>query len=124
MRILPALFWLIIAVMSAGFTFTGWQADNWLSRQFLPVAFQTSSQSDTSSGVRTLSFETRRNQGEGLIDESHTVITGSRVEAFNFNSRLPSFYRLKIQSKVSKHYQCRILKLPNSPMAMNQILRI
>lgn len=119
-----SLFWVIVAVLSAGLTLFSWNADNFLSSQLSSINLSISAQEVQPSSVRTLNFETRHKTGEGVLDETNTVITGFKVEAFNLAGRMPSFYRLKSQSKVSKSCQVGILKLPNSQLALNQILRI
>ncbi|MCX6226710.1 MAG: hypothetical protein NTV01_18505 [Bacteroidia bacterium] len=118
-----AFFWILVALVTSGMTFTGWKADSALSIQLSQANLVISSKVNPSS-VRTLNFETRHKTGEGVLDETHTVITGFKVEAFNFINRLPSFYRLRSVSKVSRNYQYGISRLPNSPLALNQILRI
>jgi len=118
------LFWILVACISAGASFSGWRADNTLSRQLSPINILLAVQDDLSSSVRTLNIETRNRSGEGVLEETSSFITGFKVEAFNYANRLPSYYRLRSPGILSKNYSCGIPKLPCSPLVLTHILRI
>jgi hypothetical protein len=123
-RINILIFWVLTILLTTGMVFSGWRADTGLSDQFYTISLQLTAQADQPSSFQTVSFETRDQNGEGVIDEPNPAITSFKVEAFNLTNRPPSFYRLKSHLKVAKDYQRRIFRLPNSPLSLNQILRI
>jgi hypothetical protein len=111
-------------LLTTGIVFSGWKTDSGLSDQFYMIGLQLSAQADRPAGFETVSFETSDQNGEGIVDEPKPAIATFKVEAFNIISRVPSFYRLKSQLKVAKDYHRRVFRLPNSPLSLNQILRI
>jgi hypothetical protein len=119
-----ALFWILAAAFTVGLVATGSWTDNALARQLSTDNCFVRGVEHPSSSLRTINLETRDNTGEGVLDEPIKVVTGFKVEAFSFINRLPSFYRLRSQFKIARNYVSGISKYPNSPLALNQILRI
>jgi hypothetical protein len=117
-------FVILVTALAAGMVYTSWKFDNALSREFSPANLLLSAEDSHHSNLRTLIFETRSKTSDGALDETNTYITGYKVEVLSFTAQLPSFYRLRSQIKAVKDYQNRIFRLPNTPLALNQILRI
>jgi hypothetical protein len=85
-----AYFWIAVAIVMSGMTFTGWKADSALSLQLSQADLSISSKVNPSS-VTSLNFETREKTGEGVLDETNTVVVSFKVEGFNYLNRIPSF---------------------------------
>jgi len=123
-RLGTALLCLLTAILSTGLTLVSLKADSSLSHQFSSINSLSESQKALSSSVRMLNYENRDKTGEGILDEIVSTITCFQVDVITLANRIPSYYRLKSSNKAVIKLQCGCVKLPKSPLALNQNFRI
>ena len=114
----------LIIALTCGFTFAGWQSDKILSNTLSINQSIVPGTSHQDFAVRTLSLEDRDAKETGVLDERVQVVTSTKVEAFGFEDRHPSFYSLKAQIKSAIRFRCGRVRLPATPLELNQVLRI